>query len=237
MSELGGNNFASGAAEAGLNEIVINELANLDDPAFMQWASAIIGGAASKAVGGDAQSGASIAASGTKNNWVAAARVAAVAAFRYLSSTPAGRAALQKLEVYSEEALLASQEMMAKVMAEATVFVRTGNFYAGRAYNGTRNIAADFVNGSRLTKHFKDHNGSFGFANEQEYLKAAKNFLEKAPTSTTQTFTSNTGWYFRYDTATNEFGIINEFGGISTYFKPGPGLNYWVEQVVQYAPK
>ena len=65
----------------------------------------------------------------------------------------------------------------------------------------------------------------------------ARNFLEKKPTSTIQSFVSNEGTYFRYDTATNEFGIINEYGGISTYFKPENGMAYWLEQIEKYAPK
>ncbi len=47
----------------------------------------------------------------------------------------------------------------------------------------------------------------------------------------------NEGTYFRYDTMTNEFGIINEYGGISTYFKPENGIVYWLEQIEKYAPK
>lgn len=38
-------------------------------------------------------------------------------------------------------------------------------------------------------------------------------------------------------TATNEFGIIAQFGGISTYFKPGEGMAYWLEQIEKYVPK
>lgn len=77
-----------------------------------------------------------------------------------------------------------------------------------------RNQDIDFVNGkgkSILNKH--------GYTSPEEYLKDARNFLEKEPTSTTQSFISNGGIYFRYDMVTNEFGIINEYGGISTYFK------------------
>ena len=70
MAQLGGGSFASGAAGAGLNQLIMNELAKIKDPAVMQWASAIAGAAAAKAVGGDAQTGASTAASETKNNFL-----------------------------------------------------------------------------------------------------------------------------------------------------------------------
>ena len=86
--------------------------------------------------------------------------------------------------------------------------------YKGQSYNGTRNPNGDFINGkgkSTLNKH----------ANKHGYLS----------------FVSNEGTYFRYDTSTNEFGIVNEYGGISTYFEPEDGLTYWLEQIELYAPK
>ena len=70
MSKLGGNSFTAGAAGAGINEIVINELAKIKDPAAIQWASAIAGTAAAKIVGGTARTGAGAAVSQTKNNFL-----------------------------------------------------------------------------------------------------------------------------------------------------------------------
>ncbi|MBU2703800.1 hypothetical protein Ga0466249_004950, partial [Sporomusaceae bacterium BoRhaA] len=68
MSKLGGESFASEAAGGGMNQLVMNELKNIKDPAAMQWASAIVGAVVAKMVGGNAQTGASVAASETKNN-------------------------------------------------------------------------------------------------------------------------------------------------------------------------
>ena len=48
-------------------------------------------------------------------------------------------------------------------------------------------------------------------------------------------FLTDQGTYFRYDFATNEFGIINQYGGISTYFCPDEGSSYWYDQVARYA--
>lgn len=70
MAKLGGGNFASGAAGAGFNQLLMNELKNIKDPAAMQWASAIVGAIASKIIGGNTMTGASVAASETKNNWL-----------------------------------------------------------------------------------------------------------------------------------------------------------------------
>jgi hypothetical protein len=68
MSQITGAGFASGAIGAGLNEALIKNLKGLD-PGTAQLISAIIGAAAAKATGGNAQAGASAAASGTKWNY------------------------------------------------------------------------------------------------------------------------------------------------------------------------
>ena len=68
MSAITGAGFASGAIGAGLNEALINNLKGLD-PGTAQIVSGIIGAAAAKAIGGNAQAGASAAASGTKWNY------------------------------------------------------------------------------------------------------------------------------------------------------------------------
>ena len=76
MSQITGSGFKSGAVGAGVNEAVQKELEKRfkNQPDMWQWASALIGAAAAKAVGGDAQTGASTAASGTKNNILAWAK-------------------------------------------------------------------------------------------------------------------------------------------------------------------
>jgi filamentous hemagglutinin len=70
MAKLGGGDFLSGAASAGITQLVMKELANIKDPALLQWASALVGAAAAKVVGGNVQTGASVAVSETKNNFL-----------------------------------------------------------------------------------------------------------------------------------------------------------------------
>ncbi len=70
MSDLGGSSFASGAIGAGVNEAIQGELKKIKDPGLHQWASYIVGSAAASIVGGNAQTGGSTAASGTKNNYL-----------------------------------------------------------------------------------------------------------------------------------------------------------------------
>lgn len=69
MAKLGGGDFASGAAGAGFNQMLMNELARINDPALHQCVSALVGAIAAKLVGGNAKSGASTAVSETKNNF------------------------------------------------------------------------------------------------------------------------------------------------------------------------
>ena len=71
MSKLTGGDFLAGATAAGINKLVIEEVkkaANYE-PDKMQWVSAALGAVVAEFVSGNAQAGASIAASGTKNNF------------------------------------------------------------------------------------------------------------------------------------------------------------------------
>ena len=55
---------------------------------------------------------------------------------------------------------------------------KSGSNFKGQLYNGTRNPDVDFVNGkgkSTLNKHAGKH----GYTSPEEYLKDARNFLEK----------------------------------------------------------
>lgn len=73
MSKLTGGDFLAGATAAGINKLVIEEVkkaANYE-PDKMQWVSAALGAVVAEFVSGNAQAGASVAASGTKNNAVA----------------------------------------------------------------------------------------------------------------------------------------------------------------------
>ena len=83
-----------------------------------------------------------------------------------------------------------------------------GSNYKGQAYEGIRNPEMDFVNGKGNNTLAK-HADKHGYDSPEEYLKDA----------------------------TNGFGKINQYGGISTYFKSDEGMAYWLEQIKKYAPK
>ena len=70
MSKLTGGDFLAGATAAGINKLVIEEVkkaANYE-PDKMQWVSAVLGAVVAEFVSGNAQAGASVAASATKYN-------------------------------------------------------------------------------------------------------------------------------------------------------------------------
>ena len=127
---------------------------------------------------------------------------------------------------------------VSEVKFRSSASVNTGNDM-GRSptYIGNRQISNDFINkkGSTLTDHFNWHGSDMGYSNESDYLQGARDFLDKSSTNTTLSFTTSNGTYFKYDQSTNEFGIINEYGGISTYFKPEKGFDYWIEQINKYS--
>jgi len=77
ISQFAGAGFASGAAGAGLNEALINNLKGLD-PTIAQVISGVLGAAAAKAINGDATAGATAAASGTKHNFFGGAATGSI---------------------------------------------------------------------------------------------------------------------------------------------------------------
>lgn len=133
MADLGGGNALSGAVGAGVNEAILTELAKKFEgqPDLLQWASAIVGSAAATVVGGEAQTGGSTAASGTKNNWffippaiAALGEVVPYAAGTYLVATPEGRKILDN-----------TGQVLATWVADAGGFVDGYGNYLGNKWD------------------------------------------------------------------------------------------------------
>ncbi|CAM3634460.1 hemagglutination protein [Erysipelothrix urinaevulpis] len=102
-------------------------------------------------------------------------------------------------------------------------------------YTENRNTDADFKNGNALDKRFGDHGSDLGSSSSQDYLNSARDFVDN-PLSEVESFTDSSGGYYQYEASSNTFGIINQHGGILTYFKPDAGINYWLEQIMKYKP-
>ena len=72
MAELTNGDFLAGASAAAVNKLASDKIMEIakGDPAMAQWLSAAVGAVVSEVAGGNAQSGASIAASGMKYNYL-----------------------------------------------------------------------------------------------------------------------------------------------------------------------
>ena len=72
MAELTNGDFLAGASAAAVNKLASDKIMEIakGDPAMAQWLSAAVGSVVSEVAGGNAQSGASIAASGMKYNYL-----------------------------------------------------------------------------------------------------------------------------------------------------------------------
>ena len=99
----------------------------------------------------------------------------------------------------------------------------------------TEGKTVNYIHGHRLIE--SDYGTYLYNAPASEYLNKARKFIDDSPNQLIRSFTSSEGTYFEYHVGINEFGILNKFGGISTYFKPDEGINYWINQISQYSPK
>ena len=86
-------------------------------------------------------------------------------------------------------------------------------------------------------KHSGEHGKSMGYANNDEgkeaYSKAAQEFAN-SNSGTSQSFTTSNGTTYKYNPATNEFGIISKSGTIVTYFRPTGGIRYFLHQYEKF---
>ena len=94
---------------------------------------------------------------------------------------------------------------------------------------------AMFQNTTALTNHFNKHAHEWGnkFKNAKQYLNAARNLLKSSGKGIYE-FTSRDGWFFKYNSNTNEFVCVSNKGTISSFFKPIEKIAYWYEQVRKY---
>lgn len=79
-----------------------------------------------------------------------------------------------------------------------------------------------FKNALSLNEHFQKHHTDFGVATPSVYEALADRFLGGPKTNTTMECTRHNLERLRYDTATEEFGILTPSNIIRTYFKPDP---------------
>jgi pyocin large subunit-like protein len=86
-----------------------------------------------------------------------------------------------------------------------------------------------FMNTDELMEHFTDHAIEFGVSTPQAYLDLADAFLGGPVTKGTMECTRIVRWRgdrVRYNTVTEEFGVMTRQRVIITYFKPVPTIEH-----------
>jgi len=100
---------------------------------------------------------------------------------------------------------------------------------------GVKPESRPFESVKKLHKHFLKHGSDFGFFDDNDenmrlYEKLALEFANKEKKDTIDEFFNKNGFFFRYDSSTNDFLTMKPNGIIETYFKPKDGLKYWEKQ-------
>ncbi len=85
-----------------------------------------------------------------------------------------------------------------------------------------------FRNSSLLNQHYDKHGKDMGFANAQDYEKAASDVINN-PKALHKTEKED-GDFCYYIEATNEFVVLSKDGYIRTYFLPDAGKKYYDKQ-------
>ncbi len=96
-------------------------------------------------------------------------------------------------------------------------------------------LTKGFLDDNELGDHFDKHvirQREFpGVTTKEKYLELADTFCGGAMDSNTQEhIRSYDGAIIRYNTVTNEFGIVGVDGYIRTYYKPSAGERYFRRQ-------
>lgn len=107
------------------------------------------------------------------------------------------------------------------------------NLTVGSADNTERQECGGIQEKKRLVDHHKRHGKEMGFKNEREYNEAGVEFLSKPLGENMEEIIAD-GRRLRYDYNTNEFGVVNPDGNMSTYYWPNKGIKEWEEKVKLY---
>ena len=83
-----------------------------------------------------------------------------------------------------------------------------------------------FRDGRKLARHFSDHGADFGAANAADYEAKADAFLN-CPLSADceERIRARDNAMIRFNTVTDEFGVVSDDGFLLTYYKPDPAIH------------
>ncbi|PKK87034.1 MAG: hypothetical protein CVV64_22825 [Candidatus Wallbacteria bacterium HGW-Wallbacteria-1] len=91
-----------------------------------------------------------------------------------------------------------------------------------------------------LMKKFQQHvvgRKEFGDITPGEYYNRANNLYKSEVGDNILGFTTKEGGIFKFNKLTGEFLYGTETGGITTFYKPTDGIDYWFRQVTEWCEK
>jgi hypothetical protein len=88
---------------------------------------------------------------------------------------------------------------------------------------------------AKFEYHFGKHAGEFGAVTRDSYYKRALSFLNGTVGGDIQGFTNSTGYTFRMNMRTGEFGVMRPNGVVETFYRRlNDASKYWAEQVAKW---
>ena len=88
---------------------------------------------------------------------------------------------------------------------------------------------------SRFEYHFAKHSKNFGAIGQDAYYNRAINLMESKVGNEIMGFTNSSGYTFRMNQRTGEFGIMRPNGVIETYYRRiNSPIEYWQTQIIKY---
>ena len=91
-----------------------------------------------------------------------------------------------------------------------------------------------FVDQAERDDHFVKHGADFGVGTPEDYEALADAFLAGPRGPSTMEYTRSRGDRIRYDTQTDEFGVVSVNGVVRTYFRPVPGVTHRYSTNLEY---
>lgn len=108
------------------------------------------------------------------------------------------------------------------------------NVKFGTGDNDSSHNIGGFEGKGKKDAHIRKHAKEMGLS-EKEYAKKAYDFLSKPLSDTMEEMSveGRPGYSktYRYDYSTNEFGVINPNGNISSYYRLKKGANQWENMI------
>jgi hypothetical protein len=103
-------------------------------------------------------------------------------------------------------------------------------------------VPTNFATEKLLDEHYNEHAGGLGITSEGEYLQFARRLLSSPVSGPILGFTragragGRAGDVVRFNYLTDEFAVMTKTGVIRTYFAPGEGLFYYLDQLEKTGP-